>query len=133
MGSRARSDGAAGFDAGGGAIRPILALAAPLAAFFLVQNFASLACLAIVGRLGDAALAGLGIGGVLCGAATALLYGFDTAVQALVSRATGAGREAGAAEAATNALALSIPMAAALALALWAFGPALVGAMSPGV
>ncbi|MGH6971373.1 MAG: MATE family efflux transporter, partial [Caulobacteraceae bacterium] len=69
-----------------------------MAAFFLVQNFASLACLAIVGRLGDAALAGLGIGGVLCGAATALLYGFDTAVQALVSRATGAGREAGAAE-----------------------------------
>ena len=42
-------------------VRPIAVLSTPLVAFFLIQNAVSLATLAMVGRLGSAALAGVGL------------------------------------------------------------------------
>lgn len=110
-------------------VRPIAVLSAPLVAFFLIQNAVSLAALAMVGRLGSAALAGVGLGNVLFTLLLALLYGLDTGTQAIVSRATGAGapREAGAAL--TNALALGAPLGLALAAAAWTAGPPLVSLM----
>jgi putative MATE family efflux protein len=50
----------------------------------------------MVGRLGEAALAGVGVAGALFGVLLALLYGPVAAVQALTARAFGAGRAADA-------------------------------------
>src|SRR5580658_516824 len=108
---------------------PIFRLGAPMIAFFLVQNLASLASLAFVGRLGTATLAGLGAGGAILGVVLALLYGFDTAVQTLVSRATGAGETGRVGQVLAQALVLSVPLGVGLALALWGLGPGLVASM----
>jgi MATE family multidrug resistance protein len=55
--------------------RAILKLSAPLVAFFLVQNLVGLAAIAMVGRLGDTALAGVGLGNVLFGSPGAAILG----------------------------------------------------------
>ena len=107
----------------------VVRLGAPLIAFFLIQNLASLACLAFVGRLGDASLAGFGASSAIYGVVLALMFGFDTGVQALVSRATGAGEKARAGELLIDALAVSAPLGALLGVALWCFGPTLVAGM----
>ncbi len=108
---------------------PVLRLGAPMIAFFLIQNFASLAGLAFLGRLGTATLAGFGAGGAILGVVLALLYGFDTAVQTLVSRATGAGERGRVGQVLAEALATSVPLGVCLSLALWRFGPGLVAGM----
>jgi MATE family multidrug resistance protein len=111
----------------------IAALSAPLIAFFLVQNALSLATLAMVGRLGDASLAGMGLASTFFMLLLALLYGLDTGVQALTSRATGAGDATRIGQTLVNALA--IPLGALLMLAAWNAGPPLLRAVSadPGV
>jgi MATE family multidrug resistance protein len=108
---------------------PILRLGAPLIAFFLVQNLASLFCLAFLGRLGTATLAGVGAASAIYGVVLALLFGFDTGVQALVSRATGAGEKVGLGGIVAEALSVSVPLGAGLSLALWSIGPKLLGGM----
>src|ERR1700761_141492 len=75
-----------------GQARVIAGLGAPLIGFFLIQTVVNLVGLAMLGRLGDAALAGVGLANAVFGLLLALLYGFDTGVQAIVARATGAGR-----------------------------------------
>ena len=74
-------------------LKAMFRLGTPLIAFFLVQNAVNLASLAMLGRLGNAALAGVGAASAVYGVVLALLFGFDTGVQAIVSRITGAGRE----------------------------------------
>ena len=108
---------------------PILRLGAPLIAFFLAQNLASLMCLAFLGRLGTATLAGVGAASAIYGVVLALLFGFDTGVQALVSRATGAGDKARLGAILADALAVSVPLGAGLSLALWSVGPKLLAGM----
>lgn len=112
-----------------GGTAPVLRLGAPMIAFFLIQNLSSLACLAVLGRLGTATLAGFGAGGAILGVMLALLYGFDTAVQTLVSRATGAGEKGRIGQVLADALALSAPLGVILTAALWRFGPGLVAGM----
>jgi Na+-driven multidrug efflux pump len=97
-------------------LRAICALSAPLVAFFLIQNLVGLAALALVGRIGDVALAGIGLGNVLYALLLALLYGVDTGAQASIARAAGAGAPALAGRMLTNALALGAPLGALLAL-----------------
>ena len=111
------------------AAAPIFRLGAPMIAFFLVQNLASLACLAFLGRLGAATLAGFGAAGAILGVVLALLYGFDTAVQTLVSRATGAGERRLVGRVLGEALVVSVPLGVGLSVALWALGPGLVASM----
>jgi len=110
---------------------PILRLGAPLIAFFLVQTLANLACLGALGRLGDATLAGVGAANVLYGLVMALLFGFDTGVQALISRATGAGSQGKPGEALASALAASIPLGALIAVGFWMLAPTILGAILP--
>ncbi|MEJ0064503.1 MAG: MATE family efflux transporter [Caulobacteraceae bacterium] len=110
-------------------VAPIFRLGAPMIAFFLLQNLASLACLAFLGRLGTATLAGFGAAGAILGVVLALLYGFDTAVQALVSRATGAGDRSRIGQVLGEAWAVSAPLGVGLCLALWGLGPRLVAGM----
>ncbi|HZZ87675.1 MAG TPA: MATE family efflux transporter [Caulobacteraceae bacterium] len=108
---------------------PVLRLGAPMVAYYLVQNLASLACLALLGRLGTATLAGFGAAGAILGVVLALLYGFDTAVQTLVSRATGAGDRDRIGQVLAEALATSIPLGLVLTCGLWWLGPPLVAGM----
>ena len=73
---------------------PVFRLAGPMTAFFFIQSAVSLASLAMLGSIGDAALAGVGAASAIFGVILALLFGIDAAVQATVSRTVGAGRQA---------------------------------------
>jgi MATE family multidrug resistance protein len=106
-------------------------LAVPLVAFFLIQNAVSLASLAMIGRLGTAALAGIGIAGAVFGMLIALLYGFDTGVQASVSRATGAGDAKRAGLVLGEALCASAPLGLVLCGIAFGFAPAFVHLLTP--
>lgn len=112
---------------GDGAV--VARLGAPLIAFFLVQTIANLFCLAFLGHLGTATLAGVGAGSAIYGVVLALLFGVDTSVQALVSRAVGAGDERQAGQILIEALTTAIPLGVGLSLALWGFGPSLLAGM----
>jgi putative MATE family efflux protein len=127
-GNIARSD--TGLQAAGVA-RSIARLGGPLIGFFFVQTLSNLACLAILGRLGNAALAGVGAASVIYGVVLALLFGVDTAVQATISRATGAGQAMRWGPILTDALAVSAPLGAGLGVLVWTFGPALAARMLP--
>lgn len=109
--------------------RIIAALSAPLVGFFLIQNLVSLATLAMVGRLGDAPLAGVGVGNALYALLLALLYGLDTGVQAVVSRTTGAEARERMGATLANGLSIAAPLGGALMLAAWFVGPHLLRAM----
>lgn len=114
-----------------GAFATAAALCAPLILFFLIQTGVSLAVLAIIGGLGTAALAGIGVASAISSTAISLLNGFDTGVQAAASRATGASAPQRAAQALADALPASAPLGAVLAALLYTFGPALVAAIAP--
>ncbi len=110
----------------------VLRLAAPMSVFFLIQSGVNLASLAILGRLGDAALAGVGAAATLFAILVALLFGVDAATQAVVSRLTGAGRSAELAGVLADAWVLSLGLGLGLGLTAWFAGPALVAALLSG-
>ncbi len=112
-----------------GGAGPIARLGAPLIAFFLAQNLANLFCLAFLGHLGTATLAGVGAASAIYGVVLALLFGFDTGVQALVSRATGAGEKVRLGGILAEALSVALPLGIGLSFALWSIGPKLLGGM----
>ena len=89
--------------------RAAASLSLPLIAFFFIQSAVSIATLAMVGRLGTASLAGIGIANAVLASAMSLLNGFDTAVQALVARSIGAARRDTAGRVLSDAHWLSIP------------------------
>jgi putative MATE family efflux protein len=107
-------------------VAPILRLGAPLISFFLLQSAISLIILAFLGRLGTATVAGIGVSGALYGVVLALLYGFDTGVQALVSRATGAGRRDLIGQIIAEAQIVSVPLGIALTAVVWTLAPTLM-------
>jgi multidrug resistance protein, MATE family len=72
-------------------ISTILALALPIVGGMVSQNVLNLVDTAMVGSLGDIALAGTGMGGFANFMAVSLLIGFSAGVQAMVSRRIGAG------------------------------------------
>ena len=82
----------------------------PLVAFFLIQSTVDLASTAILGRLGDRALAGVGAANAIFAVLLALLFGFDTGVQAIAARATGAGLQRRLGEVLIDALVVSVPV-----------------------
>ena len=110
---------------------PILVLAAPLTAWFALQAIVSLAVTAALGGVGDLALAGVGAASTLSGMVLALLFGFDTAVQATIARRTGAGREGEFGQALIDALTVSAPLGLILSIALWLAAPALLAGLAP--
>ncbi len=109
----------------------IARLAAPLVGYFFIQSAASLAGLAVVGRLGEAALAGVGAGGALYGVLLSLMFGVDAGVQAIVSRNTGAGRTGTLGAVLAEAWTISLPLGALLAAVLWTVAPGALAAMLP--
>jgi putative MATE family efflux protein len=112
-------------------LRPIFALGLPLVGFYLIQNAVSVAVVAMLGRFGNAAIAGVGAGGAVYMAICALLWGVDTGVQSVVARVTGAGRADRIAEILSAAYACAFPTAAVVGAAAWALGPGLIALMLP--
>jgi len=112
-------------------VRPIFTLAAPLVGFFMIYTAVDIATVGMLGRLGNAAIAGVGAGSAIYGAICALLYGVDTGVQAIVARTTGAGRPGRIADVLAAAHAGAIPLAMAVAAVAWVIGPSLVAIILP--
>lgn len=110
---------------------PVARLAGPLVAFFSIQSLCAVATLAVIGRLGEAELAGVGAANAVFGLALALTFGVDTAVQARTARAVGAGRPEALGQVLMDGLAVSAPLGAVLAATLWTSGPWLVAALLP--
>lgn len=71
--------------------REILALALPIIGGMVSQNILNLIDTAMVGHLGDEALAAVGIGGFVSFMSTAFITGLATGVQAMASRRKGEG------------------------------------------
>ncbi len=117
--------------AGFARLRPIFTLGAPLVGWFLIYNVMSIVAVGVLGHLGNAAIAGVGVAGAIYAAISALLNGVDTGVQAIVARTTGAGRAGRIADVLAAAHAGAIPLALVVAAATWAFGPALVALLLP--
>ena len=112
-------------------LRPIFALGTPLVAWFLIYNVMSIVAVGVLGRLGNVAIAGVGVASAIYAAITALLNGVDTGVQAIVSRTTGAGRAGRIADVLAAAHAGAIPLAIAVGAVTWALGPSLVALVLP--
>ncbi|MGB8329419.1 MAG: MATE family efflux transporter [Polyangiales bacterium] len=72
--------------------RRILVLALPIIGGMLSQNVLNLVDTAMVGSLGDAALAGVGLGGFANFLLSAFILGLSTGVQAMAARRLGEGR-----------------------------------------
>ncbi len=111
--------------------RRILGLSLPIIGGMLSQNLLNLVDTAMVGVLGDAALAATGIGGFAFFMAIATMMGLSTAVQAMASRRIGEGRGAEAAHPLNGALLIAlgfgIPLSVVLILAAPFFFPILNG------
>ncbi|MBL4869185.1 MAG: MATE family efflux transporter [Pseudomonadales bacterium] len=73
-------------------IKTILVLALPIMTGMLSQSVLNIIDAAMVGSLGETALAGVGIGGYATFAACALAMGLGSGVQAMVSRRKGEGK-----------------------------------------
>jgi putative MATE family efflux protein len=101
--------------------RRLLLFAGPVSGGLLAQSLMVLVSTAMVGRLGEAALAGVGVAGSLFGVLLALLYGPVAAVQALTARSLGAGRPADAGRVLNEGLVLAGGLSLVLA-ALAMFG-----------
>lgn len=73
-------------------IKKILALALPITAAMTSQNVLNLVDTAMVGTLGDAALAGVGLGTFMNFVVCSLVMGLGAGVQAIAARRVGEGR-----------------------------------------
>ncbi|MDH3728808.1 MAG: MATE family efflux transporter, partial [Myxococcales bacterium] len=74
--------------------RRILGLALPIIGGMLSQNVLNLVDTAMVGTLGDAALAGVGLGGFANFLLSSFVLGLSAGVQAMAARRVGEGRRA---------------------------------------
>ena len=109
--------------------RRILALALPIIGGMVSQNLLNLVDTAMVGALGDSALAATGVGGFAFFMAIATMMGLSAAVQAMAARRIGEGRADEAAAPLNGALLLAlgfgVPLTAALVWATPWFFPLL--------
>lgn len=101
----------------------IFRLSWPLVLVFVCQNAMLAATIAMAGRLGDAALAGVGVGNALFAVCLALLFGLDTGVQAIAARRSGSGDMAGARAALADGLTLGVVAGVLLATTTYFVAP----------
>ncbi len=102
-------------------IKTILSLALPIIGGMVSQNILNLIDTAMVGHLGDNALAAVGIGGFATFMATAFITGLSSGVQAMAARRMGEGALGRMAVPLNGGLLLAISMALPLtALLFWA-------------
>ena len=100
-----------------------MALALPILGGMVSQNILNLIDTAMVGHLGNEALAAVGIGGFVTFMATAFITGLSTGVQAIVSRRKGEGEDDCAAIPLNGGLVLAIVAAIPLTVALFFLVP----------
>lgn len=103
--------------------RTILSLALPIIGGMVSQNILNLVDTAMVGTLGDAALAAVGMGGFLSFMSQALLMGLSVGVQALAARRKGEGADSEMALPLNGGLMVSLLCGAPLTIALWYAAP----------
>jgi MATE family multidrug resistance protein len=101
--------------------RMIFALALPIVGGMISQNVLNLVDTGMVGRLGDDALAGVGVGGFANFTGVATVMGLSAGVQAISARRFGAGDTENTAEPLNAALVISVLVALPLSILLvWA-------------
>jgi putative MATE family efflux protein len=105
--------------------RRILALALPIIGGMVSQNVLNLVDTAMVGHLGDNALAAIGISGFAAFMATALITGLSSGVQAMASRRMGEGKLDQMAVPLNGGLLLGLAMAIPLTGVLYVLTPTL--------
>lgn len=120
--------------------KKIMAMALPILGGMVSQNIINLIDTAMVGHLGDEALAAVGIGGFVAFMATAFITGLATGVQAIASRRMGEGKIESMAHPLNGglllAVAASIPLTGVLYFLVPYFFPFLmddVGVLAVGV
>jgi len=104
--------------------KKILALALPIIGGMVSQNVLNLVDTAMVGTLGDAALAAVGTGSFANFLAMAFIMGLSAGVQAMVARRLGEGRKAEVAVPLNGALILAASMALPASIVLYFLVPA---------
>ncbi|MBY4675278.1 MATE family efflux transporter [Marinobacterium arenosum] len=107
--------------------RTILALGLPIIGGMLSQSLLNLVDAALVGRLGEAALAGVGAGSYANFVAISLILGLSSGVQAMVARRKGQNRHQLAAEPVNWAILLALLVALPLSLLFISLSPWLTG------
>lgn len=107
-------------------LRQILVLGLPIIGGMLSQSLINLVDAAMVGHLGEQALAGVGLGSYANFVAVALIMGLGSAVQALVARRRGEGRQDQVATPLNAGLALALLVGLPLGLAGWLAAPWIV-------
>lgn len=105
--------------------RKILLLALPILGGMASQNVLNLVDTAMVGYLGDAALAATGMGGFANFIAASVLMGMATGVQAIAARRVGEGRNEEVAVPLNGGLLLSLLIGVPAALLLWHAAPSI--------
>lgn len=106
--------------------RRILALAVPSLGALVAQPLMVLADTAMVGHLGEQALAGLAVGSTMIATATGLMVFLAYTTTPLVARRLGAGDRPGAIRAGIDGMWLGLGCGVALLLLMLAVGPAIV-------
>ncbi len=99
-------------------LRAIFAIALPIIGGMASQNLFNLVDTAMVGMLGPAALAAVGIANYTCYVAMAAVMGLSSGVQAMAARRIGAGDSDGAAVPLNAGLALALAMGFAITIGL---------------
>lgn len=108
----------------------ILFLGLPIIGGMLSQSLINLVDAAMVGHLGEKALAGVGLGSYANFVAVSLIMGLGSAVQALVARRRGEGRAALEATPLNAGLALALLVGLPLGLLGWLAAPQIIGLLT---
>ena len=111
-------------------LRHILLLGLPIIGGMLSQSLLNLIDAAMVGHLGETALAGVGIGSYANFMAIALVMGLGSAVQTLVARRHGEGRDQDSILALNAGLLLALGIGLPIMLLCWLLAPQLLALLN---
>jgi putative MATE family efflux protein len=113
----------------GSLTRGIWLLAVPMVLEMAMESTFAIVDVFFVARLGDAAVAAVGLTESLLTLVYALAFGFAMAATALIARRVGEGNLPGAVRAATSALAVGVLAGAAIGVPCWFLAPDLLALM----
>jgi len=99
----------------------VLTIGLPIIGGMLSQNILNLIDTAMVGQLGSAALAGVGLGGFIFFMATAFLQGLSTGVQSISARRVGEGRKEEALDILNHGIYIALILGVPLTILLYIF------------
>lgn len=109
----------------------LFAIALPVIGGMMSQNVLNLVDIAMVGRLGDTALAATGLGSFANWLSMAFILGLATGVQAIAARRVGQGAHGEVAQPLNGGLLLALLMGAPLAAVLILLAPEIMALLNP--